>query len=135
MIPGKRLALAIVMLAAVLVLTHCRQESSSEKVSDKVDQLIEKTEKKVETLKEAAEKKVEGIGVSVDDAAITAQIKAEILGDPLLKVAAIEVTTTGGVVRLQGGVNSQKSVDRAGEIAGNIKNVKSVDNLLAVKGY
>lgn len=132
---AKRRVLAIVVLAAVLVLTHCRQESSSEKVSDKVEQLLDKTDNKIETLKEAAEKKVEEVGVTVDDAAITTRIKAEMLGDPLLKAASIEVMTIGGVVQLQGGVNSQKSVDRAGEIAGSIENVKSVDNRLAVKGY
>ncbi len=64
------------------------------------------------------------------DAAITAKIKAEILADPLLKVSQIEVTTTNGVVKLSGTVDSQESIDRAMEIARSLKDVKSVDNAL-----
>jgi len=128
---AKRNVLAIVILATVLVLTHCRQESSS----DKADQLTESAGKEIGKIQEAAEKKVEGVTATVDDATITALVKAKILGDPLLKIASIAVTTNGGVVLLQGGGNSQKSVDRAEEIAGSIENVKSVDNRLAIKGY
>lgn len=131
---AKRNVLAIVILASILVLTHCRQESSSEKVSEKADQQIDNAGKKIEEVKEAT-KKSGGDATVVDDAAITARIKAEIFGDPLLKVASIEVTTNGGVVRLQGEVSSQRSVDRIEEIAGSIGNVKSVDNRLAIKGY
>jgi hyperosmotically inducible periplasmic protein len=131
----KRNVLAIIILAAVLVLTHCRQESSSEKISVTTNQLIEDADKETKKAKGAVEIKVEGAAATVDDATITALIKAEILGDPLLKIGSIAVTTNGGVVRLQGGVNSQKSVDRAEELAGSIENVKSVDNRLAVIGY
>lgn len=93
---AKRRVLVIVMLAAALVLTHCRQERPSEKISDKVNQLIDKTEKRIGTFKDLAEKKVEGAGMAIDDATITTRIKAEILDDPLLRVASIEVATIGG---------------------------------------
>jgi hyperosmotically inducible periplasmic protein len=45
----------------------------------------------------------------MDDAAITAKIKAEILSDPLLKISQINVTTVNGVVKLSGLVDSQQS--------------------------
>jgi hyperosmotically inducible protein len=69
----------------------------------------------------------------MDDSAITAKIKAEILSDPLLKVSQINVTTTNNVVMLSGVVDSQQSIDRAMEIVRSVKNVKSVENNLVVK--
>lgn len=79
---------------------------------------------------EAVAKKAEKAGEYMDDAAITARIKAEILRDPLLNVSEIEVTTTNGVVKLSGTVDSQESIDRAIEIARSLKDVKSVNNAL-----
>lgn len=70
----------------------------------------------------------------MDDATITARIKAGILGDPLLKVAQINVVTTNGAVALNGVVDSRQSIDRAMEIARSVKDVKSVENNLVVKG-
>jgi len=61
---------------------------------------------------------------------ITAKVKAEILSDPLLKVSQINVTTTNGVVKLSGTVDSQQGIDRATEIALSVKDVKSVENSL-----
>jgi len=69
----------------------------------------------------------------MDDAAITAKIKAEILSDPLLKVSQINVITTNGVVKLSGVVDSQQSIDRSQEIARSVKEVKSVESEIAVK--
>jgi hypothetical protein len=75
--------------------------------------------------REKIESKVEEY---MDDSAITAKIKAEILSDPLLKVSQINVTTTNGVVSLSGTVDSQQSIDRALAIARSVKDVKSVEN-------
>jgi hyperosmotically inducible protein len=83
---------------------------------------------------EAIGEKAEKVGEYMDDAAITAKIKAEILSDPLLKVAEINVTTTDGVVKLSGVVDSRQSIDRALEIVRSIRNLKSVENGLTVKG-
>ena len=85
---------------------------------------------KIEKTGEAVARKAEKAGVYLDDAAITARIKAEILSDPLLKVSQIEVTTTNGVVTLSGTVDSQQSIDRAMEIARSLKDVNSVNNAL-----
>jgi hyperosmotically inducible protein len=84
--------------------------------------------------KEALGKKAERTGEYMDDAAITAKIKAEILSDPLLKVSQINVITTNGVVKLSGVVDSQQSIDRSQEIARSLKEVKSVESELVVKG-
>jgi hyperosmotically inducible protein len=115
----------IVMCTVVLMLTSCQQEGPAEKAGKKADQTVEESGKKID--------KVENAAASLDDAAITAQIKAAFINDPLLKVSAIEVVTTGGVVQLSGTVDSQISIDRAQEIAAGVQNVASVENNLVSK--
>jgi hyperosmotically inducible periplasmic protein len=115
-------------LAFVLGLAGCQQEGTAEKAGKKVDQAAESAGKKVEKAGEAVVEKVEKAGEYLDDSAITAKVKAEILSDPLLKVSQISVVTTNGAVRLSGTVDSQQSIDRAMEIARSVKGVKSVEN-------
>ena len=77
--------------------------------------------------------KKESTGEYVDDTVITSKVKAEIFNDPMLKVLQINVESFKGVVQLSGFVDSAKAVDRAVEVAGSVKGVKSVKNSLVVK--
>ena len=69
----------------------------------------------------------------VDDAVITAGVKAAIVGDPALDVAEIDVETQQGVVQLSGFVGSADSVAAAASVARTVKGVKSVRNDLRLK--
>jgi hyperosmotically inducible protein len=115
-------------LVFVFGLAGCQKEGTAEKAGQKIDKATESAGKKVEKVGEAVVEKVEKTGEYMEDSAITAKIKAEILSDPLLKVSQINVTTTNGVVKLSGKVDSQQSIDRAMEIARSVKDVKSVEN-------
>ena len=53
--------------------------------------------------------------------------------DDFLKSFQIGVETYKGVVQLSGFVNSQKAVDKAGEIVRSVKGVKSLKNNLIMK--
>jgi osmotically-inducible protein OsmY len=75
----------------------------------------------------------EGTGEYIDDSAITAKVKADILGEPTLKVFQINVETFKGEVQLSGFVDTAEKVKKAGEIARGVKGVKSVKNSLIVK--
>ena len=75
----------------------------------------------------------ESTGQYVDDSSITAKVKADILGDPALKVFDIGVETFKGVVQLSGFVNSAEIRNRAAVVAGRVNGVKSVKNSLIVK--
>jgi hyperosmotically inducible protein len=77
----------------------------AEEAGKSIDQTVERTGTKMEETKGALGERAEKAGNYLDDTAITAKIKAEILGDPLLKVLEIHVTTTDGVVRLSGTVD------------------------------
>jgi hyperosmotically inducible protein len=137
--------LVVVMLASFIGLAACKQEGAAERAGQKIDKAVEQGGKKIEQATEQAGKKIEKAGdalsektkkagEALDDAVITTKIKAEIANDPMLKVSQISVTTTNGVVRLSGDVDSRQSLDRALEITRNVKNVKSTENNLVVKG-
>ncbi|MGI4842581.1 MAG: BON domain-containing protein [Janthinobacterium lividum] len=69
----------------------------------------------------------------VDDATITAGVKAAIVREPTLSVFDIEVETVQGVVQLSGFVSSADSVAAAASVARTVKGVKSVKNDLRLK--
>jgi osmotically-inducible protein OsmY len=69
----------------------------------------------------------------VDDSIITNKTKALLGADDLFKSSEISVESFKGTVQLSGFVNSQKAVDKAGEIVWSVKGVKSLKNNLIVK--
>jgi osmotically-inducible protein OsmY len=81
----------------------------------------------------ASTSKREGAGEYVDDSVITTKIKSLLAADDFLKSFQISVETYKGTVQLSGFVDSQKAIDKAGEIASGVKGVKSVKNNLNVK--
>ncbi|MBU1710477.1 MAG: BON domain-containing protein [Proteobacteria bacterium] len=76
----------------------------------------------------------EGTGEYIDDSVITTKVKTEIFKDGSLKSSEISVETFKGVVQLSGFVNSQTDIDKAVEVAGRVKGVKSVKNDMHLKG-
>jgi len=123
----------ILMLAFVFALAACQDDKPAEKAGKSVDQATEKVGDKMQGAGDAVVKSAENVGDYMDDTAITAKVKADILQDPLLKVFEIDVVTTDGVVKLGGTVDAKPSIDRATEIARSVKDVKSVQNNLVVK--
>ncbi|CAA9415012.1 MAG: hypothetical protein AVDCRST_MAG51-2080 [uncultured Ramlibacter sp.] len=71
-------------------------------------------------------------GEKVDDAQITARVKAGITADKDLSAGRIDVDTQDGVVTLSGAVPSAAAKAKADEIAKNAKDVKQVNNQLTV---
>ena len=68
----------------------------------------------------------ESKGEYVDDSVITNKVKALLGADDFFKSFEISVKTYQGTVQLSGFVNSQKAVDKAGEIVRSVKGVKSI---------
>lgn len=81
----------------------------------------------------ASTPKQAGTGEYIDDTVITAKVKAAIMGDESLKVMEINVETFKGVVQLSGFVKSPADIDRAVDVARNVKGVKSVKNDIRLK--
>ena len=73
------------------------------------------------------------VGVVMDDAAITAAVKAKLLADPKVGGLKIDVDTRNGVVYLTGDhMKSQAEIDMAMKLAKETSGVKSVENKMVV---
>ncbi len=70
----------------------------------------------------------DGMGAVLSDTAITAKVKAKLMGEKSLKHSDISVTTTNGVVTLEGAASSPEARNEAGESARAVDGVKSVYN-------
>jgi len=70
----------------------------------------------------------------VDDAVITAKVKAAVFEEPSLKSAEINVETFKGTVQLTGFVRSRADINKAVQIAKKVSGVKSVKNDMVLKG-
>lgn len=72
-------------------------------------------------------------GEYIDDAAITAKVKAAFVQEKTVKATEINVETFKGVVQLSGFASSPTEVDRAVQVASTIPGVKSVKNDIRLK--
>jgi osmotically-inducible protein OsmY len=67
------------------------------------------------------------------DSWITAKVKTAMADDLMLKTFAVNVETFDGVVQLSGFVDNAEQKSKAGEVAKQVKGVKSVKNDIRVK--
>jgi len=72
------------------------------------------------------------VGEMIDDASITASVKAALLQDDRTEGFDINVDTSEGSVRLRGGADSDEASRAASEIANNVSGVRAVRNELVV---
>jgi hyperosmotically inducible periplasmic protein len=72
-------------------------------------------------------------GENVDDATITASVKAKLVADKPANLTRVDVDTNNATVYLNGVVESAEQKARAEELARQAKGVKSVVNNLQVK--
>jgi osmotically-inducible protein OsmY len=68
-----------------------------------------------------------------DDTVITANVRAEIVNEPSLNSAGIDVETFKGVVRLSGFASSQTDINTAVQIAHNVAGVVAVRNAMWIE--
>jgi len=73
------------------------------------------------------------LGENIDDAGITAKVKAKLASEKISTVTRIDVDTNQGVVALNGTVSSEAMRARAAEIARDVKGVRDVVNNLRVQ--
>jgi len=133
----KNLKLIGISTLLLVGLSACDKPGPAETAGRKIDQaaddagqkLGEATDKVAVKMAEQSEK----AGVAIDDAEITAKVKAAIFAEPGLKTLQISVDTINGVVTLTGSVDSQSNSDTAKALAGAVAGVNRVENRLALK--
>ena len=81
----------------------------------------------------AANSTRESTGEYIDDSAITAKVKNELLQDKDVSGLQVNVETFRGRVQLSGFVSTHEEKIKAGKLAYNVPGVKSVSNDLIVK--
>jgi hyperosmotically inducible periplasmic protein len=75
----------------------------------------------------------QSVGAYVDDAGITAAVKARFVEDKSVDAVAISVETLNGTVQLSGFAKTEKEKMQAESIARDVKGVKSVRNGIIVR--
>ena len=85
------------------------------------------------TLGCASTTKSEATGEYLDDSVITTKVKAAVFKEPTLKSTEINVETYKGNVQLSDFVSPQSEINRAEEVARDVKGVKSIINDMRVK--
>ena len=118
-------------------LAACDKPGPAEIAGKKIDQTVGEAGKQIGI---ATDRVVEKLGeqgnkaaLVIDDAEITAKVKAAIFAEPGLKTLQISVNTMKGVVTLSGSVDSSPSSDMAKVLAGAVSGVKEVKNRLVIK--
>lgn len=87
-----------------------------------------------EFIKSAAGKDHPQSSQPVDDAVVTAKVKALLLKDESVKGLEVDVETHDGTVLLSGLVRNPAHITQAEKIARNVEGVKDVKNELKIKG-
>lgn len=75
----------------------------------------------------------ESTGQFIDDAAITAKVKAKLFDDPVVRGTAISVETFKGTVQLSGFANSKDEANKAESLAKSVDGVRAVRNSIVLK--
>jgi len=125
------------LLAAGLAACDKPGAGPAERAGKKIDQTAVDAGAKIgETVDKVGDKlgeQGEKASAVIDDAEITAKVKAAIFAEPGLKTLQIGVDTVKGVVTLSGSVDSQSSSDRVKGLAGAVAGVQAVENRLELK--
>ncbi len=126
-----------ISMLLVVGLAACDKPGPAETAGKKIDQTAETAGQKIgeaaDTVGEKMDAQGEKAGVAIEDAEITAKIKAAIFAEPGLKTLQISVDTVKGVVTITGSVDSQANSDLAKTLAGAVDGVKDVENRLVLK--
>lgn len=141
---------------ALVLLGACGEKVDDQTTGQKVDRAIAKTEQAAAEAKAKTESAMAAAGASIkeaaqkaeaagknmadkaedklDDASITAAVKAALAKDADLNSLQLNVDTVKGAVLLKGAAPNTAARDRATSIAKAVKGVTSVNNQLTVPG-
>ena len=134
---SRRFAIAAAAAVALVAVGCDRQRHPAETAGQQIDRAAQTAGERLDrAATEASEKSREAAAKAanaLDDAAITAKVKAALFAEPGLKMLQIDVATQDGVVTLAGTVDTQVLHERAVQIAGALMGVRKVVDRLVVK--
>lgn len=116
----------MVALCAAATLVACGREDERT-MGQALDENLDRLEQRGQGLAQQA-------ADAVDDAGITARLKAALAADPQLSAFKVEVQSRSGHVKLLGQAPDVAARERATSLALAIEGVQTVDNQLQLKG-
>lgn len=147
-----RICTPLLLCTALLSATGCDNDAgSAQTVGQKLDRTLDTASEKIDATTArlgagvgaagevvtatsgALAAKAQDVGRIVDDSAITASIKADLLKDPQLSALRIDVNTVKGEVTLKGEAPSETARQRASTLASAIVGVRQVRDEMSVK--
>lgn len=134
---SENLKLIGISMLLVAGLSACDKPGPAETAGKKLDDTFSETGQKINESADKMTAKVseqsDKASVAIDDAEITARVKAAIFAEPGLRSLQISVETIKGVVSLNGSVDSLPNSNMAQALASAVNGVNEVKNLLAIK--
>jgi hyperosmotically inducible protein len=131
-----RIAVVAVASALALGAAGCDQSGPAEKMGAEAGRTLDRAAEKMGQAADAAGKAVEGAGAAVKehaaDAGLSAKVKSAVIAEAGPSGLGIDVSAAGGVVTLQGTVDTPEARERVVRAASGVDGVRSVDNRLVV---
>ena len=124
----------LALAGAVTACTKTETERAEDKVREAGEETSAALERAGEELKEGAAEVSERAQPLVEDAALTAKVKAKLAADPQVAAYTIDVDTVNHVVTLSGSVTSAEESAEAEKLARDTEGVTQVVNRLTVGG-
>lgn len=112
--------------------TQRRGDELHADASRSMDKARDRTAQAGSDTKDAGRSAADSTANAVSDAAITAQVNAQLAKDPKLSAMTIDVDTAAGQVALHGSAPDASAKQRATTLAQGVKGVHAVDNQLTV---
>jgi hyperosmotically inducible periplasmic protein len=109
-------------------------ERAGDQMAKGAEQVAEGAEQVGAAIERGAERVEAEVGPVLDDAAITARIKAKLVSDPEINSFHIDVDTVDGRVALNGKVSSAEQRSEAEDLARGTQGVRQVVNLIQIAG-
>ncbi|MGC4060951.1 MAG: BON domain-containing protein [Aquabacterium sp.] len=142
---SKHIALFATSLVAALALSACNRHHDTETAGQKLDRNIAEARQEGQDAKQSAqqmgqeaktnvEQAAKKAGDDVNDATITAAVKAKLAADSQLSALDIQVQTDHGDVLLTGKAPSDTARAHATTLASSVSGVQAVQNHLLLDG-
>ena len=109
-----------------------RADSTYDRTARDLDRKADKAERNVRDAGDRAERNVRDMGDKIDDASITAQVKASLAVHKSTSAIRTEVTTVDGTVTLRGEARNAAEKELAGKIAKDVRGVRNLNNEMIV---
>ena len=124
---------AFLLLVATFPLLLGCQQGGAEDLAETVQQEeVEPVGEAVESVEDEAAELPVDIPVDIEDAALTAAVKARLLADPRVGALAIDVGGQNGIVTLKGSAGNEEAKAAAEKVARETEGVTEVVSLIKV---